>query len=137
MMQPHIETVLRFTANHLWQSTLTACIAATRVFPGSAAYNASKHAALGFTNTLREELRCRSIRVIGLQAGATDTDIWATLWPEAPRRKMISSGPSARKLKPRLGSSSDTVAHAVLEAILLPSKATVENLEILPSAGTL
>lgn len=97
-------------------------IAATRVFPGSAAYNASKHAALGFTNTLREELRSRSIRVIGLQAGATDTDIWATLWPEAPRRKMMSS---------------DTVAHAVLEAILLPSKATVENLEILPSAGTL
>lgn len=32
-------------------------IAATRVFAGSAAYNASKHAALGLTNTLREELR--------------------------------------------------------------------------------
>jgi NAD(P)-dependent dehydrogenase (short-subunit alcohol dehydrogenase family) len=32
-------------------------IAAERVFPGSAAYNASKHGALGFTNTLREELR--------------------------------------------------------------------------------
>ncbi len=31
-------------------------IAATRVFPGSAAYNASKHGALGLTNTLREEL---------------------------------------------------------------------------------
>jgi NAD(P)-dependent dehydrogenase (short-subunit alcohol dehydrogenase family) len=32
-------------------------IAATRVFGGSAAYNASKHAAFGLTNTLREELR--------------------------------------------------------------------------------
>ena len=41
-------------------------IAATRVFAGSAAYNASKHAARGFTNTLREELRPRGIRVIGL-----------------------------------------------------------------------
>ena len=41
-------------------------IAATRVFAGSAAYNASKHAALGLTNTLREELRPRGIRVIGL-----------------------------------------------------------------------
>src|SRR5207253_8361675 len=30
-------------------------IAATRVFPGSAAYTASKHGALGFTRTLREE----------------------------------------------------------------------------------
>lgn len=97
-------------------------IAATRVFPGSAAYNASKHAALGFTDTLREELRVRGIRVIALQAGATDTDIWKTLWPQAPRRKMMSS---------------DTIAKAVLESILLPSNATVENLEILPSAGVL
>jgi NAD(P)-dependent dehydrogenase (short-subunit alcohol dehydrogenase family) len=97
-------------------------IAATRVFPGSAAYNASKHAALGFTNTLREELRPRGVRVIGLQPGATDTEIWKTLWPQAPTHKMMST---------------DTVATAVLEAILLPTNATVETLEILPSAGTL
>lgn len=62
-------------------------IAATRVFSGMAAYNASKHAALGLTNTLREELRPRGIRVIGLFPGATDTDIWKTLWPQAPRKK--------------------------------------------------
>ena len=97
-------------------------IAATRVFAGSAAYNASKHAALGLTNTLREELRPRGIRVIGLLPGATDTDIWKTLWPQAPRKKMMSP---------------ETVAEAVIEAILLPSNATVENLEILPTAGTL
>src|SRR6202158_2274862 len=64
-------------------------IAAERVFPGSAAYNASKHGALGFTNTLREELRPKGIRVIALIPGATDTDIWDTLWPKAPRRKMM------------------------------------------------
>jgi NAD(P)-dependent dehydrogenase (short-subunit alcohol dehydrogenase family) len=56
-------------------------IAANRVFPGLAAYNASKHGVLGFTNTLREELRPRGIRVIGVLPGATDTDIWKTLWP--------------------------------------------------------
>ena len=50
-------------------------IAANRVFAGSAAYNASKHGALGLTNTLREELRAKGIRVIGLLPGATDTDI--------------------------------------------------------------
>ncbi|HTS07460.1 MAG TPA: SDR family oxidoreductase [Candidatus Eisenbacteria bacterium] len=97
-------------------------IAATRVFAGSAAYNASKHAALGFTNTLREELRSKGIRVIGLLPGATNTDIWKTLWPQAPRKKMMSP---------------DTVARAVLEAILLPASATIENLEILPTVGTL
>jgi NAD(P)-dependent dehydrogenase (short-subunit alcohol dehydrogenase family) len=97
-------------------------IAATQVFAGSAAYNASKHAALGLTNTLREELRPCGIRVIGLLPGATDTDIWKTLWPQAPRKKMMSP---------------ETVAKAVIEAILLPSNATVENLEILPTIGTL
>jgi 3-oxoacyl-[acyl-carrier protein] reductase len=97
-------------------------IAATRVFPGSAAYNASKHGALGFTNTLREELRPRGIRVIALLPGATNTDIWTTLWPQAPRRKMMSPA---------------TVAEAVVRAILLPTNATVETLEILPTAGTL
>jgi NAD(P)-dependent dehydrogenase (short-subunit alcohol dehydrogenase family) len=97
-------------------------IAANRVFAGSAAYNASKHAALGLTNTLREELRPRGIRVIGLMPGATDTDIWKTLWPAAPRRKMMSA---------------ETVAEAVVHALRLPLNATVETLEILPTAGTL
>ena len=97
-------------------------IAATRVFAGSAAYNASKHGALGLTNTLREELRPRGIRVIGLFPGATDTEIWKTLWPGAPRKKMMSS---------------ETVARAVINAVVLPSGATVETMEILPSSGTL
>ena len=97
-------------------------IAATRVFPGSAAYNASKHAALGLTNTFREELRGKGIRVIGLLPGATDTEIWNTLWPQAPRKKMISP---------------DTVAEALIRTIALPQNATVETLEILPTAGTL
>jgi NAD(P)-dependent dehydrogenase (short-subunit alcohol dehydrogenase family) len=97
-------------------------IAATRVFPGSAAYNASKHAALGLTNTLREELRPRGIRVIGLLPGATNTDIWQSLWPQAPRRKMMTP---------------ETVAEAVVQAILLPASATVETIEVLPTSGTL
>lgn len=97
-------------------------IAANRVFAGSAAYNASKHGALGLTNTLRQELRPRGIRVIGLLPGATDTDIWKTLWPHAPRRKMMSP---------------ETVAAALVEAILLPPNATVETLELLPTSGTL
>jgi NAD(P)-dependent dehydrogenase (short-subunit alcohol dehydrogenase family) len=97
-------------------------IAANRVFAGSAAYNASKHGALGLTNTLREELRPRGIRVIALLPGATNTDIWTTLWPEAPRQKMMSP---------------ETIAQAILEAILLPANATVESLELLPTAGML
>jgi NAD(P)-dependent dehydrogenase (short-subunit alcohol dehydrogenase family) len=97
-------------------------IAASRVFPGSAAYNASKHGALGFTNTLREELRGKGIRVIALLPGATDTDIWNTLWPKAPRKKMMSP---------------ETVATALLNALLLPENSTIEELTIMPTVGTL
>jgi NAD(P)-dependent dehydrogenase (short-subunit alcohol dehydrogenase family) len=97
-------------------------VAATNVFPGMAAYTASKHGALGFTKTLREELRHRQIRVLSLMAGATDTAIWEQFWPEAPRQKMISA---------------ETVAQAVLSAILLPENATVSDLVITPTAGAL
>ena len=97
-------------------------IAAKGVFRGSSAYNASKHGALGFTNTLREELREQGIRVIALLPGATDTEIWNTLWPDAPRKKMMSP---------------KTVAQAVVSALSVPDESTVEELTILPSAGTL
>jgi NAD(P)-dependent dehydrogenase (short-subunit alcohol dehydrogenase family) len=97
-------------------------IAANRVFAGSAAYIASKHRALGLTNTLREELRPKGIRVIALVPGATNTDIWNTFWPQAPRKKMMSPV---------------TVAAAVINAIQLPLNATVETLEILPTTGLL
>ena len=97
-------------------------IAAERVFPGSSAYNASKHGALGFTNTLREELREQGIRVIALLPGATDTALWTAPWPDAPRRKMMSP---------------NTVAQAVVRALTLPLESTLEELRILPRAGAL
>ncbi len=97
-------------------------IAAERVFAGSAAYNASKHGALGFTDTLREELRPKGIRVIALMPGATDTAIWKTLSPKAPRRKMMAA---------------ETVASSLLNALVLPQDSTVEKLVVMPSGGAL
>jgi len=97
-------------------------IAAKQVFPGSSAYNASKHGALGFTNTLREELRSKGIRVIALLPGATDTAIWNTLWPSAPRKKMILPA---------------VIAQALVAALKVPPQSTVEEISILPSSGPL
>ncbi|MGB8008356.1 MAG: SDR family oxidoreductase [Terriglobales bacterium] len=97
-------------------------VAAEQVFQGSAAYNASKHGALGFTNTLREELRPKGIRVIALMPGATDTAIWETLWPKAPRRKMMSA---------------ESIAQIVISSLLLPEDTTVEKIVVRPSIGTL
>jgi len=97
-------------------------VSAKRVFPGMAAYNAAKHGAAGFTNTLREELREKGIRVIGIYPGATHTAIWEQFWPQAPRRRMMSP---------------ETIARAVVFALSLPPEATVEELVIAPSIGTL
>ncbi len=93
-----------------------------RAFPNLAAYNASKFGALGFTNTLREELRSEGIRVVGVLPGATDTAIWDTLWPEAPRHKMIRPA---------------TVAQSIVAALKLPPESTVEELDLMPTGGPL
>jgi NAD(P)-dependent dehydrogenase (short-subunit alcohol dehydrogenase family) len=95
-------------------------VAATRVFAGQSAYCAAKHGALGLARTLREELRPRGIRVIALMPGATDTDIWNQFWPDAPRKRM---------LRP------ETVAQAVLDALLLPPESTVEEITLMPTGG--
>lgn len=97
-------------------------VSSKRAFPNHAAYNASKFGALGFTNTLREELRSQGIRVIAVLPGATHTAIWDTLWPEAPRQKMIRP---------------ETVAQAIVAALKLPPESTVEELDLMPTGGAL
>ena len=97
-------------------------ISAKRAFPGMAAYTAAKHGGLGFTKTLREEVRPRGIRVIALLPGAADTAIWDSFWPEAPRKKMMSA---------------ETVARAVVDALRLPDNSTVEELVLMPTVGVL
>jgi NAD(P)-dependent dehydrogenase (short-subunit alcohol dehydrogenase family) len=97
-------------------------VAARISFPGMAAYNASKRGLLAFTETLREELRPRGVRVVALLPGATATGIWRQFWPDAPRASMLS---------PR------TVAQAVANAVTLPANANLDELVIAPSMGTL
>ena len=95
-------------------------VAARGVFPGESAYCASKHGALGLTDTLRAEVRGRGIRVISLLPGPTATDIWNQFMPEAPRDKMMSP---------------ETVARAIVNAITLPENVTVEELRLGPTGG--
>ncbi|MCI0349197.1 MAG: SDR family NAD(P)-dependent oxidoreductase, partial [Acidobacteriales bacterium] len=96
-------------------------IAAHTTFPNFSAYDASKHGALGFTNTLREELRERQIRVIALVPGATDTDIWEQFMPEADRNTMMSP---------------ESVATMLLHALTLPAGTVVDELRMMPVSGT-
>ena len=97
-------------------------VAAKQIFPNFSAYSASKHGALGFTLTLREELIPKGIRVTALMPGATDTDIWNQFWPDAPRKKMIEP---------------ESVAGAVVYAVLLPENANLSELTVVPVEGAL
>ena len=97
-------------------------VAATQAFPNSAAYTASKHGALGLTNAMREDLRSRGIRVIALMPGATDTEIWKQFWPDAPREKMMQP---------------QDVAEAVVGALMMPERTSVDEIRIHPAVGRL
>jgi NAD(P)-dependent dehydrogenase (short-subunit alcohol dehydrogenase family) len=96
--------------------------AAKQVFPNYATYSAAKRGALGFTLSLREELIPRGIRVMALIPGATATDMWDQIMPNAPRDRMIDV---------------ESVAQAVLYAVLLPPNANLSELELAPTGGAL
>jgi NAD(P)-dependent dehydrogenase (short-subunit alcohol dehydrogenase family) len=97
-------------------------MAAYHAFPNFAAYNVSKAGALALTNTLREELRERGIRVMALVPGATDTEIWQQFWPEAPREKMVSA---------------KDVAAVLIAALRVAPVGAVDEIKIGPSSGVL
>jgi len=90
--------------------------------PKFGAYNASKAGALGLTQTLREELIPKGIRVTALMPGATDTAIWEQFWPTAPREKMVRA---------------EDVAAGVLYAVTLPPEANLSELLLVPLKGML
>ena len=97
-------------------------ICAVQVFPQESAYCAAKFGALGFTNVLREECRPKGIRVMSLIAGATATDIWDQFMPDAPREKMLAP---------------ETVAEAVVNALVLPDNSAIDEIRISPAAGAI
>lgn len=96
--------------------------AAKTPFPNFSAYCMSKYGLRGFTDTIREELRPRGIRVIGVYPGSVDTPIWKTIPGEWDRERM---------LKPQ------DVANSVAYALSCPPSATVEDIRIAPTGGRL
>ena len=96
--------------------------ASKKGFPGWAAYCASKFAVLGFTNSLREELRDREIRVSAVLPGPTKTDIWDSLGGKWDSEKMMSP---------------EVTAKTVLSVINQPPGANIDEIDIVPSTGSL
>lgn len=99
-----------------------ASIASKAGFPNWSAYCASKFGLLGFTNSLREELRRVGIKVTAIIPGPTDTPLWKEIPGNWDRTKMI---------KP------EDIARAVMNIYKQPLETLTEEIVIMPIGGML
>lgn len=96
-----------------------ASLAGRNGFAGGTAYTASKHAVLGFSRSLMLEVRKENVRVITVCPGSVDTSMIRD-------QPMLRSDPT-RILRP------EDVADTILQALLLPARALVSELDIRPT----
>jgi len=96
-----------------------ASLAGRNGFVGGTAYAASKHAVLGFSRSLMLETRQDNIRIIAICPGSVDTALL--------RDQPLLVPDVAKILQP------EDVAHMVLQAIALPDRALVSELDIRPT----
>ncbi len=101
-----------------------ASIAAQQPFPNWGAYSVSKAGLIALSKTLAAEERANGIRVTAICPGAVDTELWnsETVNFNFDRSAMLTP---------------EIVAQSILYTILLPEQAVVEELTLMPSAGTL
>src|SRR5215471_1184252 len=97
-------------------------VAAKTGFPNWSAYCMSKFALEGFSQSVREELRDRKIRMINIYPAATATSIWNNVEGEWPRDKMILP---------------EHVASAVAYALSRPTDIALENITLSSLTGNL
>jgi 3-oxoacyl-[acyl-carrier protein] reductase len=96
-----------------------ASLAARNGFVGGTAYAASKHGVLGFSRSLMLEVRKEGIRVITICPGSVATGMLRD-------QPLLQSHPD-RILRP------EDVAQAILDAVQLPARALVSELDIRPT----
>lgn len=97
-------------------------IAAKTGFPGWSGYSMTKFALEGFSQSVREELRPRGIRVINVYPAATNTEIWNGVEGNWPKDKMLLPA---------------DIADAIAYALLRPSGVVVETIGLSNLTGTL
>ena len=104
-------------SGHIFTICSTASIMA---YPNGGSYGIAKHALLGFTKNLREELKPAGIRVTAVLPGPTLTASWAGV--DLPRERFVQA---------------EDVAEAVFSAYSMSAHAVVEELLIRPQLGDL
>jgi NADP-dependent 3-hydroxy acid dehydrogenase YdfG len=98
-------------------------IAGRQSFPDWGAYCASKFGLMGMTKTLAQEERAYGIRVVALCPGAVNTPLWDsdTVQADFDRSQMLTP---------------EDVADAIVHAALLPQHVVLDELVLMPNAGT-
>jgi len=97
-------------------------VAAKIGFPQWSSYSMSKFALEGFSQSIREELRPRGIRVVNVYPSATATELWDEIEGDWPREKMLPV---------------EEVAEAVAYALNRPASVLVENISVGRQGGNL
>jgi len=95
-------------------------VAGKKAYPYSSAYVASKFGLLGFSRSIRGELRKHNIKVISVHPGAVDTAFWENVDVDFPRDKMMNS---------------DNVAKTIVHAISAPENIVLEEIDIQRTEG--
>lgn len=100
-----------------------ASIAAHQTFPNWGAYCVSKFGVLALSKTLAAEERAHGIRVVTISPGSVNTAIWdtETVHADFDRAAMLTP---------------DIVADAILQAATMNDRAVVEEMILMPNAGT-
>jgi len=104
-------------SGHIFTVCSTASITA---YPNGGSYGIAKHALLGFTRNLREELKAVGVRVTAVLPGPVLTASWAGT--DLPPERFVQA---------------DDVAEAVFSAFNMSPHAVVEELLIRPQLGDL
>lgn len=98
-------------------------IAGQQVFPDWGAYCVSKFGLVALSKTLAAEERAHGIRVMTISPGSVNTPLWdtGTVQAEFDRSRMLTP---------------EIVAQSILHAALLSDHAVIEDLTLMPNAGT-
>lgn len=100
-----------------------ASVAGHQAFPNWGAYCVSKFGLVALSKTLAIEERANGIRIVTISPGSVNTPIWDTDTVQADfdRSQMLTP---------------EIVAQSVLYTALLPEQAVVEEMILMPNAGT-
>ena len=75
---------------------------------------------LGFSRSIREELRDHNIKVVSVHPGAVDTDFWNNVKQDFPKDEMMKS---------------ENVAKSIVHSICTPNNVVIEELDIQRTKG--